>query len=214
MPGGTLKKVTGLGREWVWPDADTKCLQVIFDTLRDMDYAYEWVKKFGVAVQAGGNVGVWPWRMAKRFKQVHTFEPDPRCWPLLQQNLAGVENIEGYNSALWWRETTCDMRDEAANNLGAQFILPGTGRIPCMKLDRLALGECDLIYLDVEGAEYGALKGAVETIGKHLPVIVVEDKGLSEKYGTRKGDIEKWLAAEFGYRVVARPHRDVVMVPA
>jgi hypothetical protein len=42
-------------------------------------------------------------------------------------------------------------------------------------------------------------------------VVVVEDKGLSSRFGVDMGDAEKWLQ-KFGYRVVDRPHRDVVLV--
>lgn len=86
------------------------------------------------------------------------------------------------------------------------------GGLPTLCIDDLSLRECDLIYLDIEGYEFRALRGALATIERCHPVIVVEDKGLSERYGSARGDIEKWLGAEFGYRVAARPHKDVVLV--
>ncbi|MEO8531020.1 MAG: FkbM family methyltransferase [Deltaproteobacteria bacterium] len=65
--------------------------------------------------------------------------------------------------------------------------------------------------LDIEGAEMPALLGAKELIERCLPVIQIEDKGLSRKFGYEKGDAEAWLAMEFGYVVRARPGRDVIL---
>lgn len=186
---------------------------MVFDWAADLAVAYRHCKQFRVAVQAGGNMGVWPWLMAKQFHYVATFEPDPRCFEMLQENLRGVPNISAYNSALWHTPGVCAIKDLHANNLGAQHIVPNTGVVPMETIDSYEFGNCDLIYLDIEGAELGALMGATQTIEACKPTIVVEDKGLSDKFGSKKGDIEKWLA-DFGYVVAARVHRDVVLVCA
>jgi hypothetical protein len=78
--------------------------------------------------------------------------------------------------------------------------------------DGLTLPSIDLIYLDVEGHEMHALIGAHQTIKKFRPVICFEDKGLSERYGVKAGDAERWLADECGYFVAARFNRDVLCV--
>jgi hypothetical protein len=38
-----------------------------------------------------------------------------------------------------------------------------------------------LIWLDIEGAEADAIKGALATIEKFSPIIVLEEKGLGPK---------------------------------
>jgi hypothetical protein len=81
---------------------------------------------------------------------------------------------------------------------------------PIDTLDSLNLPALDLLYLDIEGFEMMAIIGGLETIVKFKPVIAIEDKGLSERYGYKQGQAEKFLASH-GYEVVARPHRDVVM---
>ncbi len=43
-----------------------------------------------------------------------------------------------------------------------------------MRLDDLALRRCDLIKIDIEGMEYGALLGAREMIARHRPFIYFE----------------------------------------
>ena len=202
--------IQGLGRNWAWPREDRECLQVIFSSLPDALAAAKLCKRRRTVVQAGGNCGVWPWALAHCFESVVTFEPDSMCFGLLQENLHGTLNIEAHNQALWDTPGTCGMYIEP-HNRGAQWVLPDEGGIPCTTIDSLRIGDCDMIYLDIEGAELKALRGAAETIAHSRPVIAVEDKGHSLRYGSQPGDIERWLIAEFGYKVVARPHRDVVL---
>lgn len=211
--------IEALGRTWSWPDQDTKCRKVI-EWSKDLRVVYKACRNFRVAIQAGGNMGVWPWLMAKRFETVYTYEPDPVCLPHLLANIKGCApgRVLVDDAALLDRETTCEVQTEKPDNLGAQYVVPDKGKTRTTTIDS-RFGNypvtpdipVDLIYLDIEGAELLALYGAVKTIAVNRPVIVVEDNGLSERFGSAKGDIEKWLHRDFGYAVVARPHRDVVM---
>lgn len=203
--------IPALGREWHWPRQDSKCRAVVFDTTLDLQQAYMWCRRFDTVVQAGGNMGVWPWKLSQRFRRVFTFEADPRCFPYLVKNLERVKNVTAQHLALFDRACSMSIANDAAevDNLGAQYVVPMAGSVKAITIDSLDLDACDLIYLDIEGAEFKALQGAIETIKQHKPVIAVEDKGLSKRFGTQKGHIEKWLA-DFGYKAVARPHRDVI----
>lgn len=200
-----------LGRDWGWPDKDERCRAVVFDWATDLEVALKHCARYRTAIQAGGNMGVWPWLLAKRFEMVVTAEPEPECFRYLDINVQN-ERVIKINAAFGEVEGTCSMQFDrhGKKNMGAQFVAPGED-CRVMTIDSLGIADCDLIYLDIEGFELNALRGAVRTISATRPVIVVEDKGLSDKYGSKQGDIEKWLAADFGYKVVARPHRDVVM---
>lgn len=201
--------IPALGREWRWPRQDNKCRAVVFDTTLDLQQAYTWCRRFDTAVQAGGNMGVWPWKLSQRFRRVFTFEADCVCFPFLVKNLAGVKNVTAQNVALMDRAGSVSVVTEDKDNLGAQYVTTGDA-VKAITIDSLDLDACDLIYLDIEGAEFRALEGAIETIKEFKPVIAVEDKKLSERFGTPKGHIENWLAG-YGYKVVARPHRDVIL---
>ena len=208
------EKVLGLGREWQWPAEDTKCRKVIFDWAVDVDKVLRHTDGRRMCVQAGGNMGVWPWLLAKKFARVYTFEADPRMFDFLVENLRGVENVQAYPVALFSRPGRCAIGQEPheVTNLGAQFIKPDSrepGATDMATIDSFGFDQCDLIYLDIEGAELDALKGAKDTIAQCKPLIVVEDKGLSRRFGTAQGAIEAWLK-QFGYKPVARYHRDTV----
>lgn len=74
---------------------------------------------------------------------------------------------------------------------------------PTVSIDGLELPGCDLIKLDIEGAEIWALRGAERTIKTHAPVVVMEDKHDPHH---RAAD---WLRLR-GYRVVWQKKHDYV----
>jgi FkbM family methyltransferase len=205
------EKISGLGREWLWPATDKKCREVIFAWASDISRVLTHVERREVVVQAGGNMGVWPWVLAKQFQRVHTFEADPLVWPFLQYNIKGLANVSSYHAALFSRPGVCGIGCDAkdVNNLGAQFVTEDAGEILMVTIDSFNLAACDLVYLDIEGAELDALKGARNTIDTFRPTIAVEDKGLSARFGTAQGAIAEWLKP-FGYQAVGRYHRDTV----
>jgi FkbM family methyltransferase len=67
-------------------------------------------------------------------------------------------------------------------------------RVPMLTVDQLGIEDLSLIQLDVEGFELPVLRGAVNAIAAHRPVIVVEDN-LGECAA---------LLAELGYAEAAR----------
>lgn len=199
-----------LAGDLLWPAGDVGCIVSIHAMVGDLDAAYRHCRGFDVAVQAGGNCGVWPAAMGKKFRVVYTFEPDPVNFRCLCAN-AAAENVFKFNAALGALHDLVGL-DRRPQNIGAHQV-DGEGDIPTMRIDDLGLRSCNLIYLDVEGYELPALAGAEQTVRDCRPVIVIEDKGMSERYGIAKGDAERFVCERFGYHVVDRPHRDVVMVP-
>lgn len=216
--GGTEVRIDAFGKKWSWDPNDTDCWPVVFEWSKDIDILMRTHFAPGTmrtCVQAGGNFGVWPWFLSFHFDTVYTFEPDPRCFPHLVRNCGTRRNIVFNQAALDEERRMIRMLslDGEESNLGAQFMSSGQGSyVPTYRIDDLQLVDCDLIYLDIEGAELPALRSGVETISRCSPVIVVEDKGLSEKFGYKKGDIATWLS-EFGYQVAGMLHRDVILVP-
>lgn len=200
---------------WKWPFEDQK-LQSIFQFVEEIDEWIDLCKTFNVAIQAGGSVGVWPLRLSKLFKEVYTFEADPIVIECLIDNcLRGEarECIRIYHAALSneaGKRVTVKRDEGHKHNFGAGFIVPGDD-CSTMRIDDLDLAECNLICLDIEGAELDALKGAEETIEQYKPLIVLEDKPMPQLSQFRRsvGDPGKWLA-RFGYRMIKKVHWDYV----
>jgi FkbM family methyltransferase len=197
----------------MWPEDDVDCASVTFGQIKDADEAIKLCKKHDVVVQAGGNCGQWPLHLAKFFGSVFTFEADPDNFECLAQNTRNVNNIFCIATAVGDGGRAGMDYPEGRRNMGAARILTKPdGSIRISKIDELALAACDLIQLDIEGFEPYAIAGAANTILTHRPVVMIEDKGLSEAYGYPEG----WSTGvmEFmGYRFHSRINRDNIFVP-
>jgi len=196
---------------WYVPSHDIDCHPAILRQSQDIPEVLKYVKEAHVCVQAGGNFGVWPKILSQHFETVYTFEPDPENFNCLCRNVPD-HNVVKIQGGLGNSNSMIAVGVTAAHelhNCGA-YQITGQGAIPSFMIDDLCLPYCDLIYLDIEGFEKFALEGAQYTIKEFHPVIVFEDKVLPLNYGIKLGDVEKYLE-QFGYKVVQRIHRDVIM---
>lgn len=203
---------------YLFPAGDTECSRAVFKELWKLHELP--VRNKILAVQAGGNVGVFPVAMSHLFGQVFTFEPDPDNFHCLKLNLKthDCKNVKAYNAGLSDHPGTCGMfePENEPNNCGALQVQEDTGNILLTTIDTFDLPFCDLIYLDVEGFEDKALLGAKETIAKYKPVIVTENKGLNDRFPATPPDpstaFREWMFAQFGYQLHSRLMRDDVFV--
>lgn len=198
-----------------WPAHDTECADVVFSTFaQDAPKAMKKCEQHRTVLQAGGNAGVWAIAFSEHFSHVVTCEPHPLNYECLKMNCAPYKNITALPYALG-EERGVGYLTESKGNSGAHQVefRPGEiGQFLIKTIDGLGFGPYDLIYLDVEGFELQAFKGAFHTIERDHPVLCFEDKGLSEKYGIPQGAVERYLAEVHNYRVVDRFHRDVLMI--
>jgi FkbM family methyltransferase len=205
-PTKTIKSPGGY-TEWLWPARDTVQMSVAFDRLPDLYKALGHVKTFGVAVQAGGNMGVWPAHLASCFTTVYTFEPDPLNFRCLCANVP-EENVFKFNAGLGVLPVCLEMR--RTDNCGAHRMdYERAGPVPLLRLDDFGLDGCDFLQLDIEGCELAALSGARDLVARCRPVIMVEDKPLKREAIERGKGLEtasstcsRWLQ-DRGYTLTA-----------
>jgi FkbM family methyltransferase len=194
-----------------WPKDDDWCYRVIHSEVPDVDFAIDLTKGSKVAVQAGGNVGVWAVHLAKQFDKVVTVEPDALNYACLVRNVPA--NVEHRRAGFGDKPGSISLV-QVKGNAGAHYVdAVRPGDIPIITIDSLGLDACDLLILDIEGHEPHALRGAEQTIRKFRPVVMFEEKGLSERYyGVPKGTAESWLRnLGVGYRVIAKRRADVIL---
>lgn len=198
--------------------------------LRGSDEALKWCRKElpkldtiiarargkTAAVQAGGHLGVFPKRLAESFATVYTFEPAPDLFALLMRN-APEPNIVKFQAALGDERCLIGLsraRRDASDKPEHEGLthIDGPGVIPTLRVDDLGLDVCDLLYLDIEGWELYALRGALDTINVCRPLIAVEINKNAAFVGIDP-EVVRQLILDQRYRLVGRYQSDEVFEP-
>lgn len=131
-----------------------------------------------VAIDGGAHVGAYTRILLDRFETVHAFEPAPDTYEALSRNIEEWrfnDRVRLYPFALSDRVEKVRLRGRFGHRSLSRRVI-GQGDIPTMRIDDLELQELDFIKLDVEGYEVRALHGARETLLKHRPFVLFEDK--------------------------------------
>ena len=162
-----------------------------------IEWAIKYCRRRRTAVQAGGNVGLWPRRLAESFQRVITFEPDSVSRECLAMNVPASVDVRPF--ALGAASGTCGLQHRS---LGSHRVVDGQD-VPVTTVDSLDLNDLDFLQLDVEGYEWHALVGAVDTIERCHPVIQVELRNFTDRYGQTDAEVRQILKG-FGYREVSR----------
>lgn len=180
-----------------WPNDVGEKYQHALMHVQSLEWAIAHVSHRRTAVQAGGNVGLWPRRLAASFQRVITFEPDAISRECLIKNVPS--NVEVIDRALGAAAGQCGLRHKS---LGSHHVLTGDA-VPVQTIDALGLTDLDLLQLDVEGYEWHVLQGAAETIDRCRPMIQLELRPPQlARYYRSSVDVREWLA-ERGYRQVS-----------
>lgn len=174
--------------------------------VKALDFTIGLCKRKRTAIQAGGNIGLWPLRLAKEFQTVVTFEPEPVSRACLEMNVAGVTNIYVRKEALGEAEGTCAME---RRSLGSHLVRRGDS-IDIVPLDKFEFQSVDLLQLDIEGYELRALNGAIEMIKRCRPILHIEMRDLATEYGSSDSEVAAFIAALKYERVPMKPGPDQV----
>ena len=159
------------------------------------------IKNFRTAIDVGCRDGDFTRPMSKDFQNVNSFDYRDRI-----KNKAN--NVKYFKYALGDKETDVkafngvitENRDGVSSSIVEQKTL-----------DSFNFENVDYIKIDVEGHELKVLKGAINTINKYSPLIVVEENGSAEKWnkGT-KNEALNYLQ-ELGYKIVAQERNDYIL---
>lgn len=142
-----------------WPDIENEITKHVTD--------------WSVCVQAGGHFGIYPKHLSKMFGAVYTFEADSSNYKELVETCGEENNIICHNNALSSHSRFMDVVHLEGGNTGQNTVMPGS-QVKAVTIDSLNLTSCGLIQLDIERHELFALMGAIETIEKFKPVIILE----------------------------------------
>ncbi len=137
-------------------------------------------------IEVGANIGSHTVGLAKRVGptgRVLAFEPQRLLFQTLCANIAlnSLVNVECYWAAVSSKPGTITVPEpdptEEDNFAGISMLGADEGlQVDCLVLDRfLSLPRVKMLKVDVEGMEADVLRGGEQLIGRHKPIIYVEN---------------------------------------
>lgn len=107
-----------------------------------------------------------------RYSKIYAFEPDGNCYKKCEENLKGIDNLELMNYGLWDKEAA--LRFAATADTASKITEDGETIVETKSLDTLLGNQrVTFIKMDIEGAEYQALKGAEGIIRTWKPKLAI-----------------------------------------
>ncbi len=158
------------------------------------------VFKAGTAVDVGGNIGNHTLFFAKHFRQVIAFEPNPVALAVLRCNVAlsnAEHRVTVVPCGLSDKQETLTFRQNQSGNLGGSgFAFAGLAEagqeIKCdvrrgddILTSDMTGGKVDLIKLDIEGAEFAAMRGLQGIIARDKPTLLFESHRAAGPSGSQ-----------------------------
>jgi FkbM family methyltransferase len=186
---------------------------------QELSFMHQFVEPGATVLDVGAYIGTHTIAFSRFVGPTGTvvaFEPMPRSFAFLQQNVVDndLTNVLLNNAALGGRSGAVEVQDLDLNspasygstslrNWSEENSTPSEGRasiagsqlVPVVTIDKLALKECSLIKIDVEGMEACVIKGAAETLQRLGPVIYAECNTVADGLRT----VEQLQSV--GYRV-------------
>ena len=133
------------------------------------------------ALDIGAHVGFWSYWLVHHFDEVEAFEPQPMSQACLRANVFS-ENLHLHPVALGNRSGMIASEFDPRNT-GKSHLLDGReGDVPLKMLDDYGFTDVDFIKLDAEGYELFVLQGAIDTLRRNLPLVLVEQTEWNARY--------------------------------
>lgn len=130
-------------------------------------------QQFRVALDVGGHCGLWAHYLSQKFETLHAFEPVAEHRECFAVNVK-ASNVTLHPVALGAKPGRISMFTE--NGSSGNSHVSGEGEIEMRTLDSYGFKDVDFIKIDCEGFELYVLQGAVETLKRCKPVLIVEQK--------------------------------------
>lgn len=144
-------------------------------------------------------------------RNVFAFEPNPRSFKLLQENLAanGLQEVSNYPYAVWSADAQLAVDPDPREPLQALISETSHGQtVQALSLatilSEIIKGPIDLLKSDSEGAEYAYLVEASDQTLESVKRIVMEYHDLDESRNLKT--LRARLTAA-GYQVTVRPNQ-------
>jgi FkbM family methyltransferase len=185
------------------------------------------------ALDVGANFGLYTYAMARKAPAVEAFEPVPACAVFVRR--ARLRRVRVHQIALSDRhgEGTIHLPLVGGRANAADASLePSRGpcqtlTVPVTTLDSFGFDDVDLVKIDVEGHELKVLRGAVQTLARCRPNMIIEIEQRHLRDDLTMTDVFRFVQElgysgrflrngklrplrEFSYEIDQRPYLDDV----
>jgi len=163
------------------------------------------------AIDVGGHCGFWSFYLGGNFKKVYAFEPVEIFRECFKKNIPHG-NVELLPVALGNENSFVSMNIEFENT-GKTHVsnkLDDLNKVELKKLDDYELTNVDFIKIDVEGYENQVVLGAKETLLKNKPIIIIEQKGFSDRFNETQFEAIDTLKS-YGAKVIDQVFKDYIL---
>lgn len=165
----------------------------------------KYIKKDSIVLDIGANIGIFTTKCASKCKYIYSFEPYIKNYELLIKNIHinNFTNVIPHFFAISDNMDITKINWITPNNFGAvgldisldknseycKYINSITDKnniinnmnVMTNKIDNLNLDKVDFIKIDTEGCEFLCIKGALNTLKKYKPVILMEHNTEQQK---------------------------------
>ena len=188
------------------------------------DLLAEHIVPGSVVIEVGAHIGTHTVRMgqlAGPWGRVYAFEPQRKIYRELHHNLAlnGVTNVVALRMAIGSGETRIiEMNPASPGNEGGTGVGSGGDAAELRSLDSFGFERLSLLKIDVETYENEVLDGALDTIRRNRPVMLIEIMGGHDPE-TASPDVLERIAVTrekieaLGYSVTQVFKHDYIAVP-
>jgi len=177
-----------------------------------IDRCFHYIKnRKHTAIDVGGHCGFWSFYLGGNFKKVYAFEPVEVFRECFKKNIPH-ENVELLPVALGNENSFVSMNVELENT-GATYVsnkTDGLNKVELKKLDDYEFIDIDFIKIDVEGYENQVVLGAKETLLRNKPIIIVEQKGFSNRFNETQFEAIGTLKS-YGAKVIDQVVQDYIL---
>lgn len=163
------------------------------------------------AIDIGAHVGLWSYFLVQDFDNVDAFEPLLEHCQCLLANVVTPKLCLHHVALGDYNRGHVRMQCEPGHSSGAFVSQRDEGELVDMRtLDSFELTEIDLIKIDVEGYECAVIEGAVQTLLRERPVVVIEQvERHRRRYGYLHTAVERLHA--LGYEIATVLGSDVIL---
>ena len=178
---------------------------------KHLSRCFHHIKKKNTAIDIGAHCGFWSFYLSINFKKTYAFEPISIFRECFSRNIS-TNNVKLFPFAIGEANKLVSL-DIDLKNTGATHISKEINEKNLVKmkmLDEFEFENLDFVKIDVEGYESNVVIGAENTFKKHKPIIIIEQKDHSKRYGDSKYKALNILK-KYGAIIIEQVHSDFIL---